>query len=115
MICSGFPLPERGSTRCPTESPFVGNERRPFFVAGFAEIVRAGAFERDEAKADPLCAEIERGDGDRIELNEGCGGFLEWPRHFDSLPGIDPDWRGEVMRPPFARNESLPFTHRRPG
>ncbi|HEY0131529.1 MAG TPA: hypothetical protein VGB57_08990, partial [Allosphingosinicella sp.] len=83
--------------------------------AGFDEILRATAFKRDEVTTDLLCVEIELGNGESIELNEDVIGFDEWLRRVDALPGVDPDWRGKVTQPPFARNETVLFTRQGQG
>jgi hypothetical protein len=110
-ICSGCLLASSGSISCSTKSFAVeDSRRRTVFVAGFDEVVRATAFKRDELTTDLLCVEIEVANGRSIELHEDLGGFEEWLGRVDSLPGVDPDWRGKVIQPPFARNETALFT-----
>lgn len=108
--CSEFPLARQGAISCSTESFAVEIGRRTVLVTGFDEVVRVTVFKRDEVTTDLLCLEIELANGETIEPNEDVGGFDEWLRRIESLHGVDPDWRGKVIQPPFARNAIVLFT-----
>jgi hypothetical protein len=78
-------------------------------VSDFDAIVRAVAFKREEVTTDLLCVEVELANGESIVLHEELGGFEAWLGRIEALPGVDPSWRGRVLHPPFARNETVLF------
>jgi hypothetical protein len=77
------------------------------------EITRVLAYKQDLLTSDLVCFMIDycRQSGDvwHVVLHEDMPGFQAAERALSGLPGFDSDWRGKVIKPAFAINETLLF------
>lgn len=72
------------------------------------DIEKVVAYKTDELTTDLLCFDLTANDGQVYVVHEEIPGFdaLE-ERLKQLLTSFDRDWRQKVLKPPFARNETI--------
>ncbi|MCX5804628.1 MAG: hypothetical protein NT010_00985 [Proteobacteria bacterium] len=78
----------------------------------FEKIFKIIAFKRDLLTTDIVCFAIEVREQDTsniIEINEEIAGFDTLDERLSQIPGFMSNWREFVIKPPFARQETVIF------
>jgi hypothetical protein len=73
------------------------------------DIHKVTFYKRDELTTDLICCDVEA-DGRTWFFHEEAEGWRDFVRYLEQLPGFRGDWYEAVVKPTFARSETIAFT-----